>query len=81
MSNDLRALYRLQYLHGLMLGKRNEDPSDIDRELLRLLKEVDRRDGPGAGEQMLLELARPWMKVHLPWLEEHLPMEGDTHGD
>jgi hypothetical protein len=56
-----------------MLGRQGKELSDIDRELLLALEEVDRRDGPGAGERMLMELAAPW-------LAEHLSMEGDTHG-
>lgn len=65
-------LNRLRYLRRLQRRKNAGDSSHVDRELIRAMKEVDRRDGPGAGERLLLEIARPWM-------EEQIPMEGDTH--
>lgn len=73
MMDPRRSLDRLRYLRDLMLGRQGKELSDIDRELLRALEEVDRRDGPGAGERLLMELAAPF-------LNEYLPMEGDTHG-
>jgi hypothetical protein len=56
MSEHLDRLRRLRRL----LTPPQPTP-DLDRSISALLAEVDRRDGPGAGERLLWEVAEPWL--------------------
>lgn len=56
----------LCYLLGLMrVQDVDRAPSDLYRSMLRLIDELDRRDGPGTADAVIVSTG---------------PMEGDTHG-
>lgn len=73
MTEYLDRLRRLRHL----LAPPPPTP-DLDRSISALLAEVDRRDGPGAGERLLWEVAEPWLAENR-WADPR-PMKGRTHG-